>query len=103
EKPDGGFARVEVRGKLEPWTFNYLERDRYAVTFQGKGGKQVFVLTLADEATRTAAKELDGESVVVTGDIGQMREGDGKRNETAITVMVVSVKTLKKGDPIPQK
>ena len=103
DKPDGGFARVELRGKLEPWTFAYLERDRYAVTFRGKEGNQVFVLNLPDEATRKAAKELSGQTVVVTGDIGQMSEGDGKRRETVITVMVVSVKTLKKAEPLPEK
>ena len=63
----------------------------------------MFVLDLANDATRKAAKELSGQTVVVTGGIGQRREGDGKRNETVITVMVVSVETLKKAEPLPEK
>jgi hypothetical protein len=103
DKPDEGLARVELRGKLEPWTFAYLERDRYAVRVKSKDGEQVFVLDLPDDATLKAAKELADQTVTVTGDISQRREGDGKRNETVITVMVVSVKTLKKAEPLPKK
>src|SRR5262249_31493459 len=104
DKPTGDFARVELRGKLgdRKFAFEAISRDRWdrwGVTVERKEGAQWFVLSIPDEATRKAATELVGQPVVVTGEIGLEQQGDGKRNETVVTVAVVTVKSLKKAEP----
>jgi hypothetical protein len=106
DPPDKGYARVEVRGKLEPWTLDMLDRDRYVVSFKDREKDQwrQFLLDLSDEATKKAAKELINQEVVVTGDLSMRQVGDGGRSGKLImTVMWVSVKGLKKAEPPPKK
>lgn len=98
EKPADEFARVQVRGKLTEWKFNSLERDQYAVQVSKQGGG-TFLLVLADDAARKAAKDLVGQVVVVEGTLEITQVGDGKRNESRATVGKVTVKSLKKADP----
>jgi hypothetical protein len=97
------FARVEVRGTLEPWTYNPLARDRYAVRCKGGEGDRVFVLDLPDDAHRAAAKTLSGRTVVVTGDITQRKETNGDRPGTHTFAMAIQVKSLKEGGRDPKK
>jgi hypothetical protein len=97
EKPADEFARVQVRGKLTEWKFQYLERDQYAVQVSKQGGG-TFLLVLPDEAAKKAAKELVGQVVVVDGTLEITQVGDGKRNESKAVVGKVTVKSLKKAD-----
>jgi len=108
QPPAGGkagdhFARVEVRGTLEPWTYNSLTRDRYAVRCTGGEGDRVFVLDLPDDAHRAAAKKLSGRTVVVAGDITQRKEFNGDRPGTHTFAMAIQVKSLKEGEADPKK
>ena len=103
EKPEGDSARVEVRGKLNEWTFFVVARDQYAVTVEGKADPQTFLLEFPDESVRKEAKGLLGQAVVVTGEVRLARRGNGFRNETVTLVMVVTVKTLKKAEPPAKK
>jgi hypothetical protein len=93
------FVRIEVRGKLDKWTFNRVVRDRYAVMVERKKDKQPFLLLLPDDATRKAAQELVGQVVIVTGDgVVGVVVSDGKRKESTLVVTQVTVKSLKKAD-----
>src|SRR4051794_20902700 len=70
DQPAGDFARVELRGKLgdRKFAFEAANRDRWVrwgVTVERKDGPQWFVLSISDEATRTAAAKLVGQPVVV--------------------------------------
>jgi hypothetical protein len=103
EKPEGDFARVELRGKLTEWTFHLVDRNQYAVAVERKAGPQTFVLEFSDEAVRKEAKGLLGQTVVVTGEVSLGSRGNGFRKETVTQVMVVSVKTLKKAEPPAKK
>jgi hypothetical protein len=97
------FARVEVRGTIEPWTYNPLTRDRYAVRCKGGEGDRVFVLDLPDDAHRDVAKKLNGRTVVVTGDITQRKEFNGDRPGTHTFAMAIQVKSLKERERDPNK
>jgi hypothetical protein len=93
------FVRIEVRGKLDKWTFNPVARDQYAVMVERKKGQQPFLLLLPDDATRKAAQELVGQVVTVTGDgVVGVVVSDGKRKESTRVVTQVTVKSLKKAD-----
>jgi len=98
---DGHFARIELRGKLGKGPTTELTADKYAVRVEGKS--QSFILIFPDEATRKAAKDLLGEFVVVTGEL-DFKEGDsGKRFASIIPFPFVTVKSLKKAEPLPKK
>jgi len=105
DKPDGDLARVEVRGKLEPWKYNRLDRDRYAVRCKGKEKEadQVFVLDLLDKEISKVAEGLNGRAVVVTGDITLRKEFNGDRPGTHIYAMAIRVKSLKGVEQTPKK
>jgi hypothetical protein len=93
------FVRIEVRGKLDKWAFNPLERDQYAVMVERNKGQQPFLLLLPDDATRKAAQDLVGQMVTVTGDgVVGVVVSDGKRKESTMVVTQVTVKSLKKAD-----
>jgi hypothetical protein len=95
------YTRVEVRGKLTHWDFAFNMKDNYAVMIKEHGGG-IFHLILPDDAMRNAARELVGQSVVVTGDLTITELSNSKRKATTMIVGQVRVKSLKKADP-PRK
>jgi hypothetical protein len=93
------FVRIEIRGKLDKWTFSVVEAHQYAVIVEGKTGQPPILLSLPDDATRKAARDLIGHVVTVTADgVSGTIVSDGKRKQTTMVVTVVTVKSLKKAD-----
>ena len=102
EKPADDYARAEIRGKLTEWTYNPVAKDRYAVVVEQKGATVSYLLEFPDVASRKAAKEILGQTVVVSGDLRISVEGDGKRFQHEVTVVLVKVKSIKKVEPTKQ-
>ena len=94
------YARVEVRGKLarfEPSPIRNPQVWWYSLKVgQGKGA-QFFRLDLTNEALRKLGKELDGQAVVVAGDLAAP-EPEGADRPNPLHRNVIRVKTLKKAD-----
>jgi hypothetical protein len=95
EKSRDEYVRVEVRGTLTKWEF-YGFRQFSDVLIIGKGDqRQIFMLSApADSALAKSLEKLEGQVVVVTGDLQIKEIYSGHRDMRKATVGLISVKTI---------
>ena len=99
------YARVEVRatlGKFAPSPIRRPEVWWYSLTVGRGAGQQTYLLDLATEDLRKQAKDLYGQPVVASGDLGVEEDAAGRPKGDPIRRLVIRVKTLQKADP-PKK
>ena len=94
------YVRVEVRGTLTKWEF-YGFRQYSDVLIIGKGDqRQIFMLSVPTESTLAKSlQDLEGQVVVVKGDLQIKEIYSGHRKMRKATVGLISVKTIGRAHP----